>query len=127
MFTKVSSNLSICGSLPSSPAPIVATLDIERVLSQYLHVACRMRRFDRRVKFGLSVAARWRTKIGVRRRNVSSRPRGGQGVGAMALMSAADYRNSLRDGRQVWIEGERVPDVTRHAAFQPMIEAIGQI
>lgn len=45
----------------------------------------------------------------------------------MSLMSAADYRESLRDGRQVWIEGERVPDVTRHAAFQPMIQAIGQI
>jgi 4-hydroxyphenylacetate 3-monooxygenase len=45
----------------------------------------------------------------------------------MALMSGAEYRDSLRDGRQVWIEGERVPDVTRHPAFQPMIEAIGQI
>jgi len=45
----------------------------------------------------------------------------------MALMSSAEYRESLRDGRQVWIEGERVPDVTGHAAFQPMIDAIGQI
>jgi 4-hydroxyphenylacetate 3-monooxygenase len=45
----------------------------------------------------------------------------------MALMTSEAYRAGLRDGRQVWIEGEKVSDVTRHAAFRPMIDAIGQI
>jgi len=45
----------------------------------------------------------------------------------MALMTGKTYRESLRDGRQVWIEGERVKDVTTHAAFMPMIDTIAQI
>lgn len=45
----------------------------------------------------------------------------------MALMTGGDYRASLHDGRQVWLEGEKVPDVTGHAAFRPMIDAIAQI
>jgi len=34
----------------------------------------------------------------------------------MALTSS-QYLESLRDGREVWIDGERVPDVTKHPAF----------
>lgn len=45
----------------------------------------------------------------------------------MGLMTRTEYRESLRDGRQVWIGGERVRDVTRHPAFSPMIEAVSQI
>lgn len=45
----------------------------------------------------------------------------------MALMTGAAYRESLCDGRRVWIEGEEVPDVTRHPAFRPMIDAIARI
>ncbi len=37
------------------------------------------------------------------------------------LRTGDDYRQSLRDGREVWIEGERVDDVTTHAAFKPTI------
>lgn len=45
----------------------------------------------------------------------------------MGLMNGEAYRKSLDDGRQVWIEGERVPLVTAHPAFVPMIDAIAQI
>src|SRR6478735_839947 len=37
------------------------------------------------------------------------------------LRTGAQYLDSLRDGRQVWINGERVVDVTKHPAFQPII------
>ena len=40
----------------------------------------------------------------------------------MAVRTGEEYRESLRDGRQVWINGERVKDVTRHPAFQPVVD-----
>ncbi len=45
----------------------------------------------------------------------------------MGLMTRAEYRRSLSDGRQVWIGGEKVDDVARHPAFAPMVEAVSQI
>jgi 4-hydroxyphenylacetate 3-monooxygenase len=30
------------------------------------------------------------------------------------IRTGQQYRDSIRDGRQVWINGERVPDVTTH-------------
>src|SRR6202166_272631 len=36
------------------------------------------------------------------------------------IRTGAQYLDSLRDGRQVWINGERVADVTTHPAFQPI-------
>src|SRR5579883_1419204 len=33
-----------------------------------------------------------------------------------------EYRESLRDGRAVWINGERVKDVTTHPAFKPIVD-----
>jgi 4-hydroxyphenylacetate 3-monooxygenase len=38
----------------------------------------------------------------------------GDEVSAMPLRDGAAYLASLRDGRKVWIDGERVEDVTRH-------------
>ena len=32
------------------------------------------------------------------------------------------YRDGLRDGREVWIDGERVKDVTRHPALKPIVD-----
>jgi len=32
--------------------------------------------------------------------------------------TGAEYLDSLRDGREVWIYGERVRDVTAHPAFR---------
>ena len=37
------------------------------------------------------------------------------------LRTGTQYLNSLRDGRQVWINGERVADVTTHPAFRPIV------
>lgn len=45
----------------------------------------------------------------------------------MTLMTGNEYRESLRDGRNVWIDGERVEDVTAHPAFTGMIDAMARI
>lgn len=38
------------------------------------------------------------------------------------LRTGRDYRESIRDGREVWIDGERVKDVTTHPAFRPIVD-----
>src|SRR5229473_2705690 len=38
------------------------------------------------------------------------------------LRTGEQYRDSIRDGRQVWINGERVKDVTTHPAFKPIVD-----
>jgi 4-hydroxyphenylacetate 3-monooxygenase len=43
------------------------------------------------------------------------------------LRTGDDYRDSLRDGRAVWIEGERVEDVPNHPAFKPIVDARARI
>jgi 4-hydroxyphenylacetate 3-monooxygenase len=43
------------------------------------------------------------------------------------LMTGAAYRDSIRDDRLVWMNGERVKDVTRHPAFTPIIDARARI
>jgi len=43
------------------------------------------------------------------------------------LGTGDDYRDSLRDGRAVWIEGERVEDVPNHPAFRPIVDARARI
>ncbi|MDQ3858439.1 MAG: 4-hydroxyphenylacetate 3-hydroxylase family protein [Actinomycetota bacterium] len=37
------------------------------------------------------------------------------------------YRESLRDGREVWIDGEKVDDVTTHPAFKPIVDLRARI
>ena len=37
------------------------------------------------------------------------------------LRTGEDYIESLRDGREVWIDGERVTDVPTHPAFAPVV------
>ncbi len=37
------------------------------------------------------------------------------------------YRESLRDGREVWIDGEKVEDVTTHPAFKPIVDLRARI
>jgi 4-hydroxyphenylacetate 3-monooxygenase len=39
------------------------------------------------------------------------------------IRTGEQYRAGLRDGREVWIDGERVADVTAHPAFKPIVEA----
>jgi len=37
------------------------------------------------------------------------------------IRTGDEYRESLRDGREVWMNGERVDDVTAHPAFRPIV------
>lgn len=43
------------------------------------------------------------------------------------LRTGQDYRESIRDGRQVWINGEKVKDVTTHPAFKPIVDVRARI
>jgi len=43
------------------------------------------------------------------------------------IRTGEQYRDSIRDGRQVWINGERVADVTRHPMFKPLVDIRARI
>lgn len=43
------------------------------------------------------------------------------------IRTGQEYRDSIRDGRQVWINGERVKDVTVHPAFKPIVDIRARI
>ena len=45
----------------------------------------------------------------------------------MGAMTGRRYIESLRDGREVWIDGEQVRDVTVHPAFKQMIGALARV
>src|ERR1700723_2556274 len=45
----------------------------------------------------------------------------------LMIRTGQQYRDSIRDGRQVWINGERVPDVTTHAMFKPLVDIRARI
>jgi len=45
---------------------------------------------------------------------------------ARPLRTGAQYLASLNDGRQVFIEGERVTDVSRHPAFREAARSVAQ-
>ena len=38
------------------------------------------------------------------------------------IRTGTSYRDGLRDGREVWVDGERVRDVTAHPALKPIID-----
>jgi hypothetical protein len=38
------------------------------------------------------------------------------------IRTGAEYRDGLRDGREIWVDGEQVKDITRHRALQPVID-----
>lgn len=38
------------------------------------------------------------------------------------LRTGQQYRDGLMDGREIWIDGERVTDVTMHPAFKPIVD-----
>ncbi|WP_313957681.1 4-hydroxyphenylacetate 3-hydroxylase N-terminal domain-containing protein, partial [Staphylococcus epidermidis] len=40
----------------------------------------------------------------------------------MALRTGEEYKQSLNDGREVYIDGERVHNITEHPAFKPIID-----
>src|ERR1700742_337406 len=41
--------------------------------------------------------------------------------------TGAEYLESLRDGREVWIDGERVADVTTHPAFRNAARSVARL
>ncbi|MSO94547.1 MAG: 4-hydroxyphenylacetate 3-hydroxylase [Thermoleophilia bacterium] len=43
------------------------------------------------------------------------------------LRTGDEYRESIRDGREVWIDGERVEDVSVHPSFKPIVDIRARI
>jgi 4-hydroxyphenylacetate 3-monooxygenase len=43
------------------------------------------------------------------------------------IRTGEQYRDSIRDGRQVWINGKRVNDVTTHPMFKPIVDIRARI
>ena len=43
------------------------------------------------------------------------------------IRTGEEYRQSLADGREVWIDGEQVKNVTTHPAFKPIIDVRARI
>ncbi|MEU2084303.1 4-hydroxyphenylacetate 3-hydroxylase family protein [Streptomyces albus] len=43
------------------------------------------------------------------------------------IRTAEQYRESIRDGREIWINGEKVDDVTTHPAFKPLVDIRARI
>jgi 4-hydroxyphenylacetate 3-monooxygenase len=46
---------------------------------------------------------------------------------AAALRSGAEYLRSLNDGRQVFVDGEKVGDVTKHPAFREAARSVARL
>ena len=45
-------------------------------------------------------------------------------TGRTRPFTGQEYLESLRDGREIWIYGERVKDVTTHPAFRNSVRSI---
>ena len=45
----------------------------------------------------------------------------------LGAMTGQRYIESLRDGREVWLDGKRVDDVTTHPAFRDMVRALADV
>jgi 4-hydroxyphenylacetate 3-monooxygenase len=43
------------------------------------------------------------------------------------IRTGEEYRESIRDGREVWMNGERIRDVTEHPAFKPLVDIRARI
>ena len=43
------------------------------------------------------------------------------------IRTGAEYRESIRDGRRVWIDEERVEDVASHPALKPIVDIRARI
>jgi aromatic ring hydroxylase len=49
------------------------------------------------------------------------------GAPAPGVMDGTRYIESLRDGREVWLHGEKVADVTQHPAFRNVVHTIAEL
>ncbi len=65
--------------------------------------------------------------IGKRKRTMSLITKDRPATVALGAMTGARYIESLRDGREVWIDGKRVKDVTVHPAFKDMIGELARL
>ena len=45
----------------------------------------------------------------------------------MALRTGSEYLRSLNDGRQVFVDGECVADVSRHKAFREAARSVARL
>ena len=52
---------------------------------------------------------------------------GRQDESGIMIRTGEEYRASLQDGREVWVDGERVKDVTRHPAMKPLVDIRARI
>jgi 4-hydroxyphenylacetate 3-monooxygenase len=43
------------------------------------------------------------------------------------IRTGDEHRESIRDRREVWVDGEKVSDVTTHPALRPIIDARARI
>jgi 4-hydroxyphenylacetate 3-monooxygenase len=43
------------------------------------------------------------------------------------IRTGAEYRQSIRDGREVYLNGERIEDVVTHPAFKPLVDIRARI
>ena len=43
------------------------------------------------------------------------------------IRTGDQYRDSIRDDRDVWIDGQKVDDVPNHPAFKPIVDARARI
>jgi 4-hydroxyphenylacetate 3-monooxygenase len=43
------------------------------------------------------------------------------------IRNGEEYRESIRDGRDIWVNGERVEDVTVHPMFKPLVDIRARI
>ena len=46
---------------------------------------------------------------------------------AQGAMTGARYKESLKDGREVWLDGVRIDDVSSHAAFSGIVDELARI
>jgi 4-hydroxyphenylacetate 3-monooxygenase len=54
-------------------------------------------------------------------------PSAGERTTSTRPMTGAEYLESLRDGREIWIYGERVKDITTHPAFRNTARMIARL
>ena len=45
----------------------------------------------------------------------------------LGAMTGARYIESLKDGREVWLDGEKTQDVTTHPAFTGVVHELARI
>src|SRR5262249_11851579 len=74
-----------------------------------------------------SVSAPWRITVGPLAVTDLDAPAPSVHDAAVSLRTASGFLESLRDGREVWLEGERVEDVTAHPRLKGAARTIAEL